>query len=103
MTDQDWVPFLRGITEDQIEKPHLWPGARSRRTLLLHHGIFLRSLVGRMSGMYDYIQSKPQALRKNFLPAKRTFAAAWGTLSFSRRNMWMTNNGFRDFLAGPSL
>ena len=56
-----------------------------------------------MSGMYDYIQSKPQALRKNFLPAKRTFAAAWGTLSFSRRNMWMTNNGFRDFLAGPSL
>eukprot|EP00439_Symbiodinium_sp_Y106_P037243 s6822_g4.t1 len=49
---KDWVPFLRGITEDQIEKPHLW------------------SLVGRMSGMYDYIQ----------------------------RNMWMTNNGFRDFL-----
>ncbi|CAE7579847.1 kif1 [Symbiodinium natans] len=51
---KDWVPFLRSVTEDQIEKPHLW------------------SLVGRMSGMYDYIQ----------------------------RNMWMTNNGFRDFLAG---
>ena len=22
---QEWVPFLRSITEDQIEKPHLWP------------------------------------------------------------------------------
>eukprot|EP00437_Effrenium_voratum_P004123 CAMPEP_0181423024 /NCGR_PEP_ID=MMETSP1110-20121109/13916_1 /TAXON_ID=174948 /ORGANISM="Symbiodinium sp., Strain CCMP421" /LENGTH=648 /DNA_ID=CAMNT_0023546139 /DNA_START=71 /DNA_END=2017 /DNA_ORIENTATION=+ len=49
---KEWVEYLRGVTEDQIEKPHLW------------------SLVGRMSGMYDYIQ----------------------------RNMWMTNNGFRDFL-----
>lgn len=47
-----WVEYLQKVTEDQIEKPHLW------------------SLVGRMSGMYDYIQ----------------------------RNMWMTNNGFRDFL-----
>eukprot|EP00442_Polarella_glacialis_P046322 CAMPEP_0115068608 /NCGR_PEP_ID=MMETSP0227-20121206/12072_1 /TAXON_ID=89957 /ORGANISM="Polarella glacialis, Strain CCMP 1383" /LENGTH=676 /DNA_ID=CAMNT_0002454869 /DNA_START=99 /DNA_END=2129 /DNA_ORIENTATION=- len=47
-----WVEFLQGATEYQIERPHIW------------------SLVGRMSGMYDYIQ----------------------------RNMWMTNNGFRDFL-----
>lgn len=47
-----WVKYLQKVTEDQIEKPHLW------------------SLVGRMSGMYDYIQ----------------------------RNMWMTNDGFRDFL-----
>ena len=72
MNDQDWVPFLRGITEDQIEKPHLWPGARSRRKLWSHHGIFVRSLVGRMSGMYDYIQSKPQVLHENFLPSKIT-------------------------------
>jgi len=49
---KEWVEFLRGITEYQIERPHVW------------------SLVGRMSGLYDYIQ----------------------------RNMWMTNNGFRDFL-----
>ncbi|CAK9001653.1 unnamed protein product [Durusdinium trenchii] len=49
---KEWVEYLQKVTEDQIEKPHLW------------------SLVGRMSGMYDYIQ----------------------------RNMWMTNNGFRDFL-----
>jgi len=49
---KDWVEFLRGITDFQIEHPHVW------------------SLVGRASGMYDYIQ----------------------------RNMWMTNNGFRDFL-----
>jgi hypothetical protein len=47
-----WVSFLRSITEFQIENPHIW------------------SLVGRMSGLYDYIQ----------------------------RNMWMTNDGFRDFL-----
>jgi len=46
------VEFLRAITDFQIENPHVW------------------SLVGRASGMYDYIQ----------------------------RNMWMTNNGFRDFL-----
>lgn len=49
---KDWVPYLQGITEHQIENPHVW------------------SLVGRMSGLYDYIQ----------------------------RNMWMTNDGFRDFL-----
>eukprot|EP00930_Biecheleria_cincta_P035540 TRINITY_DN24440_c0_g3_i1.p1 TRINITY_DN24440_c0_g3~~TRINITY_DN24440_c0_g3_i1.p1 ORF type:complete len:675 (+),score=154.92 TRINITY_DN24440_c0_g3_i1:101-2125(+) len=49
---KDWVPFLQAVTDDQIDNPHIW------------------SLVGRMSGMYDYIQ----------------------------RNMWMTNNGFRDFL-----
>lgn len=49
---KDWVGFLQSITDDQIEKPHVW------------------SLVGRMSGMYDYIQ----------------------------RNMWMTNDGFRNFL-----
>lgn len=49
---KDWVAFLQAITDHQIENPHVW------------------SLVGRMSGMYDYIQ----------------------------RNMWMTNNGFRDFL-----
>jgi len=49
---KEWVDFLRGITEFQIENPHVW------------------SLVGRMSGLYDYIQ----------------------------RNMWMTNDGFRDFL-----
>jgi len=47
-----WVDFLRAVTEFQIERPHVW------------------SLVGRMSGMYDYIQ----------------------------RNTWMTNNGYRDFL-----
>lgn len=49
---KEWVQFLRGITDFQIERPHVW------------------SLVGRMSGLYDYIQ----------------------------RNTWMTNNGFRDFL-----
>jgi len=49
---KDWVDYLQVITDDQIENPHAW------------------SLVGRMSGMYDYIQ----------------------------RNMWMTNDGFRDFL-----
>mmetsp|Transcript_12268 Transcript_12268/g.28651 ORF Transcript_12268/g.28651 Transcript_12268/m.28651 type:complete len:676 (-) Transcript_12268:195-2222(-) len=49
---KDWVPFLQQTTEHQIENPHFW------------------SLVGRMSGLYDYIQ----------------------------RNTWMTNNGFRDFL-----
>eukprot|EP00931_Biecheleriopsis_adriatica_P115864 TRINITY_DN91616_c0_g1_i1.p1 TRINITY_DN91616_c0_g1~~TRINITY_DN91616_c0_g1_i1.p1 ORF type:complete len:682 (+),score=171.18 TRINITY_DN91616_c0_g1_i1:60-2048(+) len=47
-----WVEYLQAVTEHQIENPHVW------------------SLVGRMSGMYDYIQ----------------------------RNMWMTNDGFRDFL-----
>eukprot|EP00930_Biecheleria_cincta_P003288 TRINITY_DN104212_c0_g1_i1.p1 TRINITY_DN104212_c0_g1~~TRINITY_DN104212_c0_g1_i1.p1 ORF type:complete len:684 (+),score=104.90 TRINITY_DN104212_c0_g1_i1:217-2052(+) len=47
-----WVDYLQAITDHQIENPHVW------------------SLVGRMSGMYDYIQ----------------------------RNMWMTNDGFRDFL-----
>jgi len=47
-----WVDFLRTVTDHQIEHPHLW------------------SLIGRMSGLYDYIQ----------------------------RNMWMTNNGYRDFL-----
>jgi len=47
-----WVEFLRAVTEHQIEHPHVW------------------SLVGRMSGLYDYIQ----------------------------RNTWMTNGGFRDFL-----
>jgi len=47
-----WVEFLQKNTAHQIENPHFW------------------SLVGRMSGLYDYIQ----------------------------RNMWMTNNGFRDFL-----
>lgn len=49
---KSWVPFLRACTEYQIEHPHVW------------------SLVGRMSGLYDYIQ----------------------------RNVWMTNDGFRDFL-----
>lgn len=49
---KEWVEFLQLVTEFQIEKPHVW------------------SLVGRMSGLYDYIQ----------------------------RNTWMTNNGFRDFL-----
>jgi ectoine hydroxylase-related dioxygenase (phytanoyl-CoA dioxygenase family) len=49
---KEWVEFLQGTTDNQIERPHVW------------------SLVGRMSGMYDYIQ----------------------------RNMWMTNDGFRDFL-----
>jgi len=47
-----WVEFLTAVTEHQIEHPHVW------------------SLVGRMSGLYDYIQ----------------------------RNTWMTNDGFRDFL-----
>mmetsp|Transcript_40508 Transcript_40508/g.73235 ORF Transcript_40508/g.73235 Transcript_40508/m.73235 type:complete len:669 (-) Transcript_40508:96-2102(-) len=47
-----WVEFLQRTTEYQIENPHFW------------------SLVGRVSGLYDYIQ----------------------------RNTWMTNNGFRDFL-----
>jgi len=47
-----WVDFLRAVTEHQIEHPHVW------------------SLIGRMSGLYDYIQ----------------------------RNMWMTNDGYRDFL-----
>lgn len=49
---QGWVEFLRAVTEHQIEHPHFW------------------SLVGRMSGLYDYIQ----------------------------RNTWMTNDGFRDFM-----
>merc|ERR1712216_890261 len=49
---KDWVDYLQATTDHQIENPHAW------------------SLVGRMSGMYDYIQ----------------------------RNMWMTNDGFRDFL-----
>jgi len=49
---KDWVDFLSKTTEHQIANPHIW------------------SLVGRMSGLYDYIQ----------------------------RNMWMTNDGFRDFL-----
>lgn len=49
---KSWVEFLQKVTEHQIEHPHVW------------------SLVGRMSGLYDYIQ----------------------------RNMWMTNDGFRDFL-----
>jgi hypothetical protein len=49
---KEWVPYLQAITEYQIENPHVW------------------SLVGRISGLYDYIQ----------------------------RNMWMTNDGFRDFL-----
>mmetsp|Transcript_30845 Transcript_30845/g.102721 ORF Transcript_30845/g.102721 Transcript_30845/m.102721 type:complete len:677 (-) Transcript_30845:331-2361(-) len=49
---KEWVDFLRAITDFQIENPHIW------------------SLIGRASGLYDYIQ----------------------------RNMWMTNNGFRDFL-----
>lgn len=49
---KNWVDFLQAITDHQIENPHAW------------------SVVGRMSGMYDYIQ----------------------------RNMWMTNDGFRDFL-----
>jgi len=48
---KEWVGFLRAGTDHQIENPHVW------------------SLVGRMSGLYDYIQ----------------------------RNMWMTNNSFRDF------
>jgi len=47
-----WVDFLQKITAFQIDNPHVW------------------SLVGRVSGLYDYIQ----------------------------RNMWMTNDGFRDFL-----
>lgn len=49
---KDWVDFLQASTAFQIDNPHFW------------------SLIGRMSGMYDYIQ----------------------------RNMWMTNNGFRDFV-----
>lgn len=49
---RQWVDFLVSVTEHQISNPHVW------------------SLVGRMSGLYDYIQ----------------------------RNMWMTNNGFRDFI-----
>jgi len=48
---KEWVGFLRAATDYQIDNPHVW------------------SLVGRMSGLYDYIQ----------------------------RNMWMTNNSFRDF------
>lgn len=47
-----WVQYLSDVTDHQIENPHVW------------------SLVGRMSGLYDYIQ----------------------------RNMWMTNDGFRNFL-----
>lgn len=54
---KDWVDFLREVTTYQIEHPHVW------------------SLVGRMSGLYDYIQ----------------------------RNCWMTNNGFRDFLYYSAL
>lgn len=49
---KDWVSYLSDVTDHQIANPHVW------------------SLVGRMSGLYDYIQ----------------------------RNMWMTNDGFRDFL-----
>jgi len=49
---KDWVEYLQKVTEHQVENPHVW------------------SLVGRMSGLYDYIQ----------------------------RNTWMTNDGFRDFL-----
>lgn len=48
----EWVSYLSAVTDYQIEHPHVW------------------SLVGRMSGLYDYIQ----------------------------RNTWMTNNGFRDFM-----
>jgi len=48
---KEWVGFLSAATDYQIDNPHVW------------------SLVGRMSGLYDYIQ----------------------------RNMWMTNNSFRDF------
>ncbi|CAJ1382383.1 unnamed protein product [Effrenium voratum] len=48
----DWVEFLRQVTDHQVEHPHLW------------------SLVGRGGDSYDYIQ----------------------------RNVWMTNNGYRDFM-----
>ena len=81
MNDQDWVPFLRGITEDQIEKPHLWPGARSRRKLWSHHGIFVRSLVGRMSGMYDYIQSKTSSAARELSAIEDHLTGTWGSLS----------------------
>jgi hypothetical protein len=53
----DWVEFLQKVTEHQIDNPHAW------------------SLVGRMSGLYDYIQ----------------------------RNTWMTNDGYRDFLYYSAL
>eukprot|EP00929_Paragymnodinium_shiwhaense_P048420 TRINITY_DN24484_c0_g1_i1.p1 TRINITY_DN24484_c0_g1~~TRINITY_DN24484_c0_g1_i1.p1 ORF type:complete len:687 (+),score=167.90 TRINITY_DN24484_c0_g1_i1:58-2118(+) len=49
---KEWKDYLINVTEHQISNPHVW------------------SLVGRMSGLYDYIQ----------------------------RNTWMTNNGIRDFL-----
>jgi hypothetical protein len=49
---KEWAKFLGEVTEYQVSNPNVW------------------SLVGRMSGLYDYIQ----------------------------RNTWMTNNGMRDFL-----
>ena len=27
---QEWVEYLQKVTEDQIEKPHLWPFSRIR-------------------------------------------------------------------------
>ena len=133
---QEWVEYLQKVTEDQIEKPHLWLASEycdscdfwcihldfflnnitiynrfsaffSMFLLFLLVSFFcitmlyscLRSLVGRMSGMYDYIQSSPERpLRQKNTNGLRILAAS-SRCFFLRRNMWMTNNGFRDFLA----